>query len=184
MNTASRPNATSSRQLHWPRRSSQIGTSGLRDGPAVGSTPRTETTAPAIASAKATTGIAAKRPTMPGDGRPGRQRDEDDGRMDVDRLVVDDRGQELALDEVEDRDQDEEDDRGRCPGRAERHDQQQDRRDEPADVRDEPAEEDDHRQRRRVRHPEDRQEEPSAIPSNAAMTAVPRRYPPTRSSAT
>ena len=62
---ASRPIDTSNRQLHWPSRSSQTGTSGLRLICEVGSTPRTETTAPEIANAKATTGIAANSPTIP-----------------------------------------------------------------------------------------------------------------------
>ena len=45
----------------------------------------------------------------PGQGRPRRQGDEHDRRVDVDRPVIDDRRQELALDDVEDRDQDEQD---------------------------------------------------------------------------
>ena len=117
MNTASRPIVARSRQLHWPSRSSQIGTIGLLETGAGSSTPRIDTSAPMIASTKATTGIAAKRPMMPGQGRPGRQRDERDRRMDMDRPVIDDRGQELALDDVEDRDQDQQDDgRGSDPG--------------------------------------------------------------------
>ena len=62
--TAKTPSAASTRQLHWARRSIHPATSrrsGL--GPVSGSS--ASTSAPPIATANATTGIAAKTPTMP-----------------------------------------------------------------------------------------------------------------------
>ena len=71
------------------------------------------------------------------------------------------------------------------PTVAERHEDHQDGRDEPADIGDEPAEEDDDRRAVAASGtPRTHRKNPTAIPSKAAMTAVPRRYPPTRWSAT
>ena len=52
---------------------------GCRRDRSLGSTPRTETTAPTMASAKATTGMATNRPIDPGDRRARRKRQEGDG---------------------------------------------------------------------------------------------------------
>ena len=76
--TPSRPSATSSRQLHWPSRSSQIGTSGLPTVLCVGSTPRTDTTAPAIASDEGDDRDRREQADDAGQGGPGRQGDEHD----------------------------------------------------------------------------------------------------------
>ena len=119
-NTPSRPIDTSNRQLHWPRRSSQIGTSGFVEICVLGSTPRTETTRAGDGQREGDDRDRREQADDPGEGGPGRQRDERDRRMDVDGLVVDDRRQELALDEVEDPDQDEQDDRLRSNRRSPR----------------------------------------------------------------
>jgi hypothetical protein len=98
------------------------------------------------------------------EGRTGRQCDQRDRRMDVDGLVVDHRGQELALDEGQDRDQDEEHDRRGRSDRPQRDEHDEDGRHQPADVRDEAPEEDDDGKRRRQGDTEDDQEDPDGDP--------------------
>jgi hypothetical protein len=61
--TAKTPSAASTRQLHWARRSIHPATSRFGLGPVSGSS--ASTSAPPMATANATTGIAAKTPTMP-----------------------------------------------------------------------------------------------------------------------
>ena len=65
----------------------------------------------------ATIGMAAKSPMTPNKRGPGGQGDEHQGGMDLDGPLVDERGQELALDEAQDPDQDRQDERGRGPAR-------------------------------------------------------------------
>ena len=79
--------------------------------------------------------------------------------MDVHGLVIDDRRDELALDDVQDRDQDQQDQGGGRSLRCESDDQQDDRRHQAADVRDEPPEEDDDRERTGQGHAKEDQEE-------------------------
>ena len=79
--------------------------------------------------------------------------------MDVHGLVIDDRRDELALDDVQDRDQDQQDQGGGRSLRCDGDDQQDDRRHQAADVRDEPPEEHDDRERAGQGHTEEDQEE-------------------------
>ena len=86
--------------------------------------------------------------------RAGRQRDQDERRMDADGLAVDDRAQDVAVDDVHDRDPDQQQDDRTDALRRQRHEDEDGRGDEPADIRDEPADEDHDGQRSRKRNAE------------------------------
>ena len=86
--------------------------------------------------------------------RAGRQRDQDERRMHADGLAVDDRAQDVAVDDVDDRDPDQEQDDRTDALRRQRHEDEDGRGDEPADIGDEPTDEDHDGQRRRKRNAE------------------------------
>ena len=96
--------------------------------------------------------------------RAGRQRDQDERRMDADGLAVDDRAQDVAVEDVHDRDPDQQQDDRTDALRRQRHEDEDGRGDEPADVRDEPADEDHDGQRSGKRHPEQGEEDEVADP--------------------
>ena len=104
-------------------------------------------------------GDRREQPDDPGQCGPRREGDQCERRMDVHGLVIDDRREELALDDVQDRDQDQQDQGGGRSLRCDGDDQEDDRRHQPADVRDEPAKEDDDRERAGQGHAKEDQEE-------------------------
>ena len=124
-----------------------------------GSAPRTATADFGDRRDEGDHGDGDEEPGHPAYGGTGRQGDEDEGRMDVDGPPVHDRHEDVPLEHVHDRDEDEEDDG--CPEVlvGERHGQQDERREHPADVGDEAGEEDEDRQRPGQGHAEDDEEE-------------------------
>ena len=95
-----------------------------------------------------------EHPDDPRERRPGGDRHEHDRRVEVDGLAVDDRGDDVALDDVEhDREDRHDRDVLRAPD-GDRHEEGDAGRDEAPDVRDEPAEERQDGQRQRERQAE------------------------------
>ena len=74
--------------------------------------------------------------------------------MHADGLAVDDRAKDVSVDDVDDRDPDQEQDDRTDALRRQRHEDEDGRGDEPADVGDEPTDEDHDGERRRKRNPE------------------------------